>query len=105
MSCTHLNPCLKCLDKVNPTDCCDCLGTTEATELKNCGVKKCDTGCETYVPSSCVVVEAPTFEFNLTLELIAMNEAIKKLRAELEIVKATCCDSCTMVMGPITIIS
>lgn len=105
MSCTHENPCLKCLNKVTPTDCCDCLGTTKATELKSCGVKKCDEGCEIFINSSCVVVEQPTYSYDLRLELLGMNETIKKLRAELDIVKATCCDSCTLVMGPITIVS
>lgn len=95
-----------CVDKPNiPKEHpCDCLGTTPVTELVKCGVQKCDTGCEDFYDSDCVVVKSPTYSFVLTEELIEMNKLINKLKLDIELIKATCCNNCSMVMSNIIVV-
>lgn len=83
---------------------CDCLGTLPATELKRCTVNKCDEGCEDFYSSDCIIVQNPKFSFVLTKELEEMNLLIKKLQIDIELIKATCCNNCSMVMSNIIVI-
>ncbi len=81
---------------------CGCAPVVPVTELKICDPPTSNVGCPATVNSDCVVLAAPTYSFVLTKEIIEINKIITIIQKEIQIIKETCCVSCTMVMSEIT---